>query len=211
MREQIRDKSRDDLAYVLNSIGLKAEMSDRGRSEEKIDNSWYQRSLGVIDIAEGPVRWINILKRDRSKDSPPKWWVVMGIPDNVDMLASKEIRIKTVRKKAFPLFGKVVDVAWKGEAGSTGLIDALSKDQDVKALSERLGNLEIKSYSRSIICDRCGKEGTEGGSFCSSCGSDLGFQGWAVIFDRRITALLNTDWKIIEKISDYLLRSPRTF
>ena len=31
MREQIRDKSRDDLAYVLNSIGLKAESADRGR------------------------------------------------------------------------------------------------------------------------------------------------------------------------------------
>ena len=50
MREQMRDKSRDDLAYLLNSTGLKAEMADRGRPEEKIDNSWYQRSLGIIDI-----------------------------------------------------------------------------------------------------------------------------------------------------------------
>ena len=160
MREQMRDKSRDDLAYLLNSTGLKAEMADRGRPEEKIDNSWYQRSLGIIDISEGPVRWINILKRDRSKDSPPKWWVVMGIPDNVCMPGSKEIKIKTVRKKDFPFFGKVVDVIWKGDVGSTGLIDTLSIDQDVKSLSERLGNIEIKSYFSSGQCDSCAKERT---------------------------------------------------
>ena len=61
MREKMRDKSRDDLAYALNLVGVKAEMSDRGRPEEKVENSWYQRSLGVIDISEGPIRWINIL------------------------------------------------------------------------------------------------------------------------------------------------------
>ena len=210
MREQMRDKSRDDLAYLLNSTGLKAEMADRGRPEEKIDNSWYQRSLGIIDISEGPVRWINILKRDRSKDSPPKWWVVMGIPDNVGMAGSKEIKIKTVRKKAFPFFGKVVDVIWKGDVGSTGLIDTLSRDQDVKSLSERLGNIEIKSYFSSGQCDSCAKERTEDASVCVSCGEDLGFQGWAVIFDRRITVLSNTDWGVIEKIADYILRCPRT-
>jgi hypothetical protein len=210
MREQMRDKSRDDLAYLLNSTGLKAEMADRGRPEEKIDNSWYQRSLGIIDISEGPVRWINILKRDRSKDSPPKWWVVMGIPDNVGMPGSKEIKIKTVRKKAFPFFGKVVDVIWKGDVGSTGLIDTLSIDQDVKSLSERLGNIEIKSYFSSGQCDSCAKERTGDASVCVSCGEDLGFQGWAVIFDRRITVLSNTDWGVIEKIADYILRCPRT-
>ena len=210
MREQMRDKSRDDLAYLLNSTGLKAEMADRGRPEEKIDNSWYQRSLGIIDISEGPVRWINILKRDRSKDSPPKWWVVMGIPDNVGMPGSKEIKIKTVRKKAFPFFGKVVDVIWKGDVGSTGLIDTLSIDQDVKSLSERLGNIEIKSYFSSGQCDSCAKERTADASVCVSCGEDLGFQGWAVIFDRRITVLSNTDWGVIEKIADYILRCPRT-
>ena len=71
MVESLRDKTRDELAYNLNSLGVKAEMAERARPEDKIDNSWWQRSLGVIDIPEGPVRWINILKKDRSKDSPP--------------------------------------------------------------------------------------------------------------------------------------------
>ena len=187
MREKMRDKSRDDLAYALNLFGVKAEMSDRGRPEEKVENSWYQRSLGVIDISEGPIRWINILKRDRSKDSPPKWWVVMGIPDTVEISRSKEIKIKTVRKKNFPLFGKVVDVVWKGDSGSTGLGSTLSIDQDVKMLSERLGNMEIKSHSNSNNCENCGEKRNGTSSFCVSCGGFLGFQGWTLGFDKRFT------------------------
>ena len=76
-------KTRDELTAALNSIGVKAEMTERGRVEEKVENSWYQRSLGVIDIPEGPIRWINILKKDGGKHSPPRWWVVLGIPDGL--------------------------------------------------------------------------------------------------------------------------------
>ena len=99
MKERFRDKTRDDLANALNLIGVKAEMADRERAEEKVENSWYQRSLGVIDIAEGPIRWINILKKDPSKDSPPRWWIVMGIPDDSAVSIRKQIKIKTKRKK----------------------------------------------------------------------------------------------------------------
>ena len=55
MKERLRDKYRDDLVYALNSAGVKAEMAQRGRAEEKTENSWYQRSLGVIDISGGPI------------------------------------------------------------------------------------------------------------------------------------------------------------
>ena len=93
MKERFRDKTRDDLANALNLIGVKAEMADRERAEEKVENSWYQRSLGVIDITEGPIRWINILKKDPSKDSPPRWWIVMGIPDDSAVSIRKQIKI----------------------------------------------------------------------------------------------------------------------
>ena len=73
MKDRLRDKSRDGLAYALNSVGVKAEMAERGRAEEKVEDSWYQRSLGVIDILEGSIRWINILKKDGSNNSPPHW------------------------------------------------------------------------------------------------------------------------------------------
>ena len=67
MKENFRDKSRDELTWNLTNLaGVKAQMSERERPEEKVENSWYQRSLGVIDITDGPIKWISILKRDRS-------------------------------------------------------------------------------------------------------------------------------------------------
>ena len=184
LKERLRDKYRDDLAYALNSAGVKAEMAERGRAEEKTENSWYQRSLGVIDISGGPIKWINILKKDGSKNSPPKWWVVLGIPDDKLVSARQETKIKTVRRKNFPLFGKVVDVVWKGSEGGTGLVNKLSADVPTKTLAKGIGNLEIKSQTN-------------------------GFQGWTFTVDRRFNPT-NKDWETIEIIADYILSSPRS-
>ena len=40
MKDQLRDKSRDELARALSSVGIKAEMAERGRAAEKIEDSW---------------------------------------------------------------------------------------------------------------------------------------------------------------------------
>ena len=184
MKERLRDKSREELAYALNSVGIKAEMAERGRAEEKVEDSWYQRSLGVIDILEGSIRWVNILKRDAGQHNPPKWWVVLGIPDERSISSHQEIKIKTVRKKTFPLFGKVVDVIWKGHDGGTGLINVLSRDEEIKMLAQRLGNLEIKSHAN-------------------------GFQGWTLTVDRRFSPT-SQEWETLQKIAGYILSSPRS-
>ena len=185
MKEKFRDKRRDELAWMLKHIGVKADLVDRGGVQEKAENSWYQRSLGIIEILEGPIKWINILKRDRSKDSPPKWWIVMGIPDAKPLPTNQELKIKTVRKKTFPLFGKVVDVTWRGNDQGTGLVGVLSADEAVKSLSKTIGNLEIKSQSEE-------------------------FQGWTLTSDRRF-APTNQDWAAIETVANYILSAPKAF
>ena len=40
MKNLFRDKARDNLTVSLNAIGVQAAISGRGRSEEKIENSW---------------------------------------------------------------------------------------------------------------------------------------------------------------------------
>ena len=40
MKETLRDKTRDGLTHALNSIGIKAQMAERDRDEEKIEDSW---------------------------------------------------------------------------------------------------------------------------------------------------------------------------
>ena len=160
-------------------------MAERGRVEEKVEDSWYQRSLGVIDIPEGSIRWINILKKDQSKDSPPQWWVVMGISAESSMSNHRTVKIKAVRKKSFPLFGEVVDVIWKGNDGGTGLVNMLSNDPSTKTLAERIGNLEIKSQAER-------------------------FQGWTLTVDRQFSPA-SPNWATIEKITHYILSSPVRF
>ncbi|MFC2010083.1 hypothetical protein ACFLUL_00690 [Chloroflexota bacterium] len=183
MRELLRDKTRDKLAQNLNSLGVTAVLADRGRAEEKIENSWHQRSLGIIDIPEGLLRWINILKKDGSKNSPPRWWVVLCIPDERPIPKHQAVDIKTIRKKTFPLFGKIVDVTWKGNDSGTGLADVLSYDEAVKNLAKKTGNLTIHSYAKE-------------------------FQGWTLQIDRRFNPT-NQDWVTIQKIADYILSSAR--
>ena len=70
MEEWLCDKSRDELADALNSVGVKAEIAERGRVEEVVENFGSPRSLGIIDIYEGPIRWINILRTDRTDNRP---------------------------------------------------------------------------------------------------------------------------------------------
>jgi hypothetical protein len=185
VKNVFRDKTRDNLARNLNSLGIRADLAERGRVEEKVENSWYQRSLGIIDIPEGLASWINILKKDGSKNSPPRWWVIIGIPDERPLSNHKVVDIKTIRKKIFPLFGKVVDVTWKGEDHHAGLAEVLSNDEAVKNLAKRIGNLTVHSYAKD-------------------------FQGWTLQVDRRFEPT-SQDWAAIQKIANYILSSTRVY
>ena len=178
-----RDKTRDDLTQNFVALGIPTKMAERKSSKENIGNRWHNRSLGVIDLPHGPVRWINIIKRDGGHNRPPKWWVIFCIPDTKPGSDKQLVKIKTARKKSFPIFGKVINVVWTGTDSSTGLINMLSSDDSVKSLSKHIGNLEIATYHKE-------------------------FRGWTLQVDRRF-ALLSEDWAAIEKIADYLLSVPR--
>ena len=108
----------------------------------------------------------------------------MGIPDDKLLSTLQDTKIKTVRKKNFPLFGKVVDVIWKGSEAGTGLVNTLSVDVPIKTLAKSVGNLEIKNQTN-------------------------GFQGWTLTVDRRFNPT-NKDWETVERIADYILSSPRS-
>jgi len=83
------------------------------------------------------------------------------------------------------LFGKVVDVTWKGNDHYTGLTEVLSSDEAVKNLATKIGNLVIHSYAKE-------------------------FQGWTLQVDRRFEPT-NQDWATIQKIADYILSSARVY
>ena len=50
--DKFRDKTRDNLYDNLINLGVDCKLAKRKIVEEKLFNSWYQRSLGIIEINE---------------------------------------------------------------------------------------------------------------------------------------------------------------
>ena len=110
------------------------------------------------------------------------------MPDQNIPMNHKQLKLKTVRKKTFPLFGKVVDVSWRGEAHTLPLAKTLSEDEEIDRAVVDLGDVAMFTHPNQ-------------------------FQGWTIeinkIFSPHPPAVTIDRWKSLEKIANYLLASPR--
>ena len=190
MFEKFRDKTRDNLTKTLNSLGVRAEMAERGRAEEDVRKRWGTRSLGIVDIADGPIRWVNIVKQDGSQHSPQRWWLVFCVPDEERDNSPEDLRyvdnrrfvdIKTSREKSFPVLGRVTGVTWEGDDRSTGLLDTFAGDAAITSLAKKTNSLGVSGY---------GEE----------------FHGWTLQVEGR--RLARQDWEALLRITGYLLPAP---
>ena len=194
MREALRDKSRDTMAASLEVAGIQAEMvgRDLGRPEEKIRTPKLlaKSSLGLIDIrTDSPISWINVVRtKSRDQNGPARYRVVFGVPDQSIPMNHKQLKLKTVRKKTFPLFGRVIGVSWRGEADNLGLVGTLSQDEEIDRAVVNLGDVTIFTHPNQ-------------------------FQGWTIeinkIFSPHPPVVTIDRWKALEKIANYILSSPR--
>ena len=195
MWETLRDKSRDKMATSLEAAGIQAEMVDRnlGRPEEKLRTSHLlgkHSSLGLIDIlTDSPISWINVVRTKRAdKHGPARYRVVFGIPDQSIPMNYKQLKLKTVRKKTFPLFGKVIDVSWRGEAHTLPLAKTLSEDEEIDRAVADLGDVTIFTHPNQ-------------------------FQGWTIeinkIFSPHPPFVTIDRWEALKHIANYLISSRR--
>ena len=182
MKERFRDKTRDDLAAALQSLGLPASMSERDVPIENVQKPGWARALGGIEIAEGPIPWINVFKRDGNQYSATRWWYVFLVPDDRPIAEDRFVSIKSATKKSFPLIGFKIGMSWGGEDYDTGLLTTLSDDLNVRQLVLKRNDLEIKRHDKSD------------------------FDGWAIIIEKRF-APSHEEWRVIQQIAEYLLES----
>ena len=192
MLEFIRDKARDTVASNLVLAGISSSMIERGSEYEQIKaGEWYHIgtvSLGIINIDSGPIKWINIIRiRRRGKNNPPRYRIILGVYDERPLSNQRPINIKTIRKKALPLFGKVINTMWTGNDYSSGLISLLSNSVTIDKLSAQIGDLRVKSHASSFHGWTIGTEMTKVDSFTPT----------------------ETDWNNFQVLADYLLSSPR--
>ena len=106
LSESFRDKERDEFCQHLQTLGIKAQLALRGREEEKFGGG----SLGVIDIPEGPIRWVNVWRGGYSQDGNAGYYAELGVPDPKLTASFPNVKIRSWKVKTSWLFGKVVDI-----------------------------------------------------------------------------------------------------
>ena len=188
LKNNIRDKSRDNFYQHLMTLGIDVSLAERGAKEEKLFNPWHRRSLGVINInSDSLISYINIIKRDRSKDTPPRWWYYFGIPSITSKNKSDYIEVKSTRIKSFPVFGKVKSIRWNFNANGKILAENFTNDSEINSLSMDLGNIKVQSLHENF----------------SGYSIELEFKGI-----RKKSTMLNINhWNTLNKISKILIKN----
>jgi len=150
IRETFRDPTRNNICADLQTLGIDAQLAERGRDEEGIDCDAFN-SVGVIDIREGPIRWVNVVRRFSGAPTFPTYQIKYGVPDPRLGPDSPEPQIKSVRKKDTPLVGNVVDLHWKGNDFGLGIISRLNNDVSLKHPIMESHDVTISTYVRHGI------------------------------------------------------------
>ena len=148
LREKFRSHTRDEMCAALQAIGVQAQMLERGRPEEKITRG-RRKSLGIIDIQDELIRWVDVKKgftHDYEDGRDTYWDIEYGVPDSRLIACCHKVKIKTVRLKTIPVFGKVVDLKWEGEDLGLGLSERLNFDVLLNKLLMDTHDMEIGSY-----------------------------------------------------------------
>ena len=191
LKNNIRDKSRDNFYQHLMTLGIDVSLAERGAKEEKLFNPWHRRSLGVINInSDSLISYINIIKRDRSKDTPPRWWYYFGIPSITSKNKSDYIEIKSTRIKSFPVFGKVESIRWGFNANGEILAETFTKDPAINSLSMDLGDIKVQSLHENF----------------SGYSIELEFKGKK----SKSTALNINHWGTLNKIAKIFIENKKT-
>lgn len=149
IKEGFRDHTRDNICTDLQRLGIDAQMAPRGRPEEEV---YIKRlpdigSLGIICIPEGPIRWVNV-RKETSQAGPGTtsyYYTEYGVPDPRLGPDFPGARIETVRVKTSPLFGRVVDLRWKGSDSELGIISHLNSDHQLKQPIMKSRDVTIRS------------------------------------------------------------------
>ena len=126
---------REPFVSDLRSLGIIANLAERGRPEEKIgapnrvlwfeiESGWVSsrgEPLGLIDTPDvGPITWVRVFRHDEEVLTAD-----YGVADS-NVSQFPEVRIESVRVKRIPLVGRIINSYWRGNDFGLGIIDRLN-------------------------------------------------------------------------------------
>lgn len=214
---RILDKHRmDKLCASLCGSGLDAQMVERRQPEQHVARHGggpiagllgfsSDKSLGLIEIQGSPIRWVNVIKEKGGQHRGDTFRIAYLVPDTT-VSGKRYLELKSVRVKSIPVFGRVVDLRWKGKyEGENVVIDetliALKEDL-IRRLSQEvlLGQTLVKLKEDIEICGYPEYE-------CWAISSSWDPMDW--LGRPRKPATLRERWECYEIVATILLGSSR--
>ena len=151
------DRKREAICDHLNSIGVKANLAQRGSPEELFKGA-QEQSLGLISIHDQVLDWVNVvrgyIRSPKAVDylysyrGPPQsnyYRIWYGIRDpNLKIREPK--RIRSVRHRSLRALGRAVNVTWEDEFEQVHT-DSLDKDAALKRSLIMVGiDVEVMAF-----------------------------------------------------------------
>jgi len=139
--------TKDKICAGLRSLGVDAQVDMSGRAaEQNLGAGLQTKPDRVIDIAKGPIRWVNIRKQE-ARETASSYFIDYGVPDpRLRPDLPNLPKIKSVHKTSYPIVGTVVDLYWKGKDSGLGIIDRLNRDILVRQQIMRTQGMKIRAY-----------------------------------------------------------------
>lgn len=132
----------EQLLHHLQEIGVKASLSGKGVAEEKVgmSRSFMQSSVGLIEITGRNIDYMNVI--GVASQHGVNYFIdyLVRSPGWSGRRGQKKTRM--VRKKNPAIWGRVVDIEWKGDVY---LSQQLNLDYRLKDILLQTGPKELKS------------------------------------------------------------------
>jgi hypothetical protein len=144
-RQKAGPLKREELCQHLHAIGVRARLADKGSPKEKIglSRSSGQRSEGIIELEDKNIDAINVISIASQYGVTYHLDYLVKTPN---LLGSRSFgKTQLHRKKRPPLWGRVVDIEWKGDKA---LAQSLNFDYRLK---DRLLQADPGALKQSIL------------------------------------------------------------
>jgi hypothetical protein len=144
-RQKAGPLKREELCQHLHAIGVRARLADKGSPKEKIglSRSSGQRSEGIIELEDKNIDAINVISLASQYGVTYHLDYLVKTPN---LLGSRSFgKTQLHRKKRPPLWGRVVDIEWKGDKA---LAQSLNFDYRLK---DRLLQADPGALKQSIL------------------------------------------------------------
>jgi len=143
-RKKVGPQKREEFCQHLRKIGVKAYLVQMRDDREKIGQTRFsgEKSMGIIELQDRNIDFINVTGVSSQYGTN---YFINYLVRNPNIMEKRKLKkTRLVRRKSPRLWGKVVDIEWKGDAS---LEKSLNLDY---GLENKLLQPELKDLRASV-------------------------------------------------------------